>query len=78
MRHARSLEAVGDTWSMPIVREAFTGKRRFRGFVEGLGIAKNILTGRLGKLGVLEQVKVEGNPHREYSLIGKGRGLFLD
>ena len=77
---ARSLEAVGDAWSVLIVREAFAGRRRFGGFVEALGIAKNILTDRLRKLvalDVLEQVAVEGSPYHEYALTDKGRGLYL-
>ena len=77
---ARSLEAVGDTWSVLIVREAFAGRRRFGEFVESLGIAKNILTDRLKKLvalGVLEQAPVEGSPYHEYALTERGRGLFL-
>jgi DNA-binding HxlR family transcriptional regulator len=45
---ARSLEAVGDAWSMLVVREAFAGKRRFTEFEHSLGIAKNILTRRAG------------------------------
>ena len=75
---ARSLEAVGDAWSMLVVREAFAGKKRFTEFEHSLGIAKNILTVRLRKLvalGVLEQVAA-GARH-EYVLTGKGRGLFL-
>jgi DNA-binding HxlR family transcriptional regulator len=75
---ARSLEAVGDAWSVLIVREAFAGKRRFGEFERSLGVAKNILTVRLRKLvalGVLEQVPVEGSAHREYALTEKGRGL---
>jgi DNA-binding HxlR family transcriptional regulator len=78
---ARSLEAVGDAWSVLIVREAFAGKRRFGEFVEGLGIARNILTDRLKKLvalGVLEQVPAaDGRPYHEYALTDRGRGLFL-
>jgi DNA-binding HxlR family transcriptional regulator len=77
---ARSLEAVGDTWSMLIVRQAFAGDRRFGEFEKSLGVAKNILTVRLRKLvalGVLEQVPVEGSAHHEYSLTQKGRGLYL-
>lgn len=75
---ARSLEVVGDVWSMLLVREAFAGKRRFSEFEHSLGIAKNILTVRLKKLvalGVLEQVEAGG--HHEYVLTQKGRGLFL-
>jgi DNA-binding HxlR family transcriptional regulator len=77
---ARSLEAVGDTWSVLIVRQAFAGDRRFGEFEKSLGIAKNILTDRLRKLvalGVLEQVPIEGSAHQEYALTGKGRGLYL-
>src|SRR3954471_5383869 len=78
---ARSLEAVGDAWSMLVVRDAFAGKRRFGEFVESLGIARNILTDRLRKLvaaGVLERVPAaDGSAFREYALTEKGRGLFL-
>ncbi|HEX4611528.1 MAG TPA: helix-turn-helix domain-containing protein [Urbifossiella sp.] len=76
---ARSLEAVGDIWSVLIVREAMAGKRRFGEFEKGLGIAKNILTVRLRRLvalGVLEQVPAaDGGGHYEYMLTDKGRGL---
>jgi DNA-binding HxlR family transcriptional regulator len=77
---ARSLDAVGDAWSVLIVREAFAGKRRFGEFEKALGVAKNILTVRLRKLvglGVLKRVPVEGSAHQEYALTEKGRGLFL-
>ena len=77
---ARSLEAVGDAWSMLIVRQAFAGDRRFGEFQTSLGVAKNILTVRLRKLvalGVLEQVPVAGSAHHEYALTQKGRGLYL-
>jgi DNA-binding HxlR family transcriptional regulator len=78
---ARSLEAVGDAWSMLVVRDAFAGKRRFGEFEKSLGVAKNILTTRLRKLvalGVLEQVPAaDGSAYREYALTEKGRGLFL-
>ena len=78
---ARSLEAVGDTWSVLIVRESFAGKRRFGEFEKALGVAKNILTDRLRKLvgqGVLDQVPAaDGGARQEYVLTTKGRGLFL-
>jgi DNA-binding HxlR family transcriptional regulator len=78
---ARSLEAVGDAWSVLVVREAFAGRRRFGEFEKALGVAKNILTVRLRKLvalGVLEQVPAAGGgPPREYVLTEKGRGLYL-
>ncbi|HEY1188906.1 MAG TPA: helix-turn-helix domain-containing protein [Gemmata sp.] len=77
---ARSLEAIGDTWSVLIVRQAFAGDRRFGDFEKSLGIAKNILTDRLRKLvalGVLQQTPVEGSAYHEYALTEKGRGLYL-
>ncbi|HYH69092.1 MAG TPA: helix-turn-helix domain-containing protein [Urbifossiella sp.] len=78
---ARSLEAVGDAWSVLIVRQAFAGDRRFGEFVASLGIARNILTDRLRKLvalGVLEQVPAaDGGARHEYALTAKGRGLYL-
>lgn len=78
---ARSLEAVGDAWSVLIVRQAFAGDRRFGEFEKSLGVAKNILTVRLRKLvalGVLEQVPAaDGGTYHEYALTEKGRGLYL-
>jgi DNA-binding HxlR family transcriptional regulator len=76
---AKSLEAVGDAWSVLVVRDAFRGKRRFGEFEKGLGIAKNILAARLKKLvaaGVLEQVPAtDGSAYFDYVLTEKGRGL---
>jgi DNA-binding HxlR family transcriptional regulator len=78
---ARSLEVVGDGWSVLIVRQAFAGDRRFGEFEKSLGVAKNILTVRLRKLvalGVLEQVPAAaGSTYQEYALTEKGRGLYL-
>lgn len=78
---ARSLEVVGDAWSLLVVRDAFAGRRRFGEFQRSLGVAKNILAARLRKLvafGVLEQVPpADGGAHHEYALTEKGRGLFL-
>ena len=44
---ARSLEQVGEWWSMLILRDAFAGKTRFDEFQQSLGIAPNMLTRRL-------------------------------
>jgi DNA-binding HxlR family transcriptional regulator len=78
---ARSLDTVGDWWSLLIVRDAFLGRRRFGEFQKALGVAKNILTVRLKKLtadGVLELVPAsDGSAYQEYALTEKGRGLFL-
>src|ERR1700722_15394726 len=77
---ARSLEIVGEWWTLLVIREAFFGTRRFSDFEARLGIAKNVLSGRLAKLveaGVLERRAVvgRGNP-RDYRLTPMGRDLF--
>ncbi|MFF5786063.1 winged helix-turn-helix transcriptional regulator [Streptomyces sp. NPDC012693] len=77
---ARSVDVIGDRWSLLIVRDAFDGSRRFGEFQRGLGIAKNILTARLRALeeaGVLHGTPTpDGAPHREYVLTDRGRALF--
>jgi len=77
---ARSLDAIGDWWSLLIVRDAFDGVRRFGEFQKSLGVAKNILAARLKALvadGVLESVPAsDGSAYQEYALTAKGRGLF--
>lgn len=77
---ARPLDAIGDGWSLLIVRDAFEGLRRFGQFQKSLGVAKNILTARLNNLveqGILETVPAtDGSAYREYVLTAKGRGLF--
>src|ERR1700677_1452525 len=77
---ARSLEIVGEWWTLLVIREAFFGTRRFSDFATHLGIAKNVLSDRLAKLveaGVLERKPVvgRGNP-QDYALTPKGRDLF--
>ena len=47
---ARALEAIGDRWTMLVIRDAFVGVRRFDEFQERLGIARNVLTDRLSRL----------------------------
>ena len=78
---ARPLDAIGDWWSLLIVRDAFDGSRRFGEFQRSLGLAKNILSARLRNLvahGIMDAVPAaEGGPHQEYELTEKGRGLFL-
>ncbi|NGO67681.1 winged helix-turn-helix transcriptional regulator [Streptomyces boncukensis] len=77
---ARSVDAIGDWWSLLIVRDAFDGSRRFGDFQRSLGIAKNILTARLRTLvdtGVLRTAAAtDGSAYREYRLTEKGRALF--
>lgn len=78
---ARSLDEIGDWWTLLIVRDALHGSRRFGEFQKSLGISKNILTGRLTKLvanGVLELRPGEGDSaYTEYHLTDKGRRLRM-
>jgi DNA-binding HxlR family transcriptional regulator len=76
----RTLDVVGDWWSLLIVRDAIAGTTRFSEFQRSLGVAKNILTTRLKLLvaeGVLEIVPTsDGNAHHEYVITDKGRDLL--
>jgi DNA-binding HxlR family transcriptional regulator len=77
---ARALKVVGDRWSFFIVRDAMYGLTRFEEFCRSLGIARNILSDRLGKLveyGVMARVGYSTRPPRfEYCLTEEGRDLF--
>ena len=77
---ARSLDVIGDWWSLLIVRDALRGMRRFSEFQKSLGVSKNILTKRLRTLvtqGILELIPAsDGSAYQEYRLTEKGRGLF--
>jgi len=77
---ARPLDAIGDWWSLLIIRDAFDGLRRFSEFQKNLGLAKNILSSRLRNLvdhGILESAPAsDGSAYQEYVLTKKGRGLF--
>jgi DNA-binding HxlR family transcriptional regulator len=74
---ARSLERVGEWWSILILRDAFSGMTRFEEFRESLGIAPNMLTRRLAALveaGLLERRRYSARPPRdEYLLTERGR-----
>lgn len=78
---ARSLDAIGDWWSLLIVRDAFDGIKRFNQFQQNLGIAKGMLTTRLRDLveaGVLALAPAsDGSAYQEYVLTEKGKKLFL-
>src|SRR5215831_10229824 len=77
---ARSLDAIGDWWSLLIIREALFGLRRFNEFQARLGLAKNILAVRLRSLvdhGILKTAPAsDGSAYQEYVLTPKGRGIF--
>jgi len=76
---ARALEVIGERWTLLIVRDAFLGLGRFDEFQASLGIARNVLAERLGRLvdeGILERVRYSERPERyEYRLTPKGREL---
>ena len=76
---ARSLDIIGDWWSLLIVRDALRGIKRFGEFQKSLGIAKNMLTTRLKLLvdeGILTlQPASDGSAWQEYVLTEKGRAL---
>ena len=79
---ARSLEVLGDWWTLLVVREAFNGVRRYEGFLANVGCARNLLAARLATLvehGVLARrpYTQEGQRERfEYRLTEKGRSLY--
>ena len=74
---ARTLERVGEWWSILILRDALHGFRRFEDFRESLDIAPNILTARLAALveaGMLEKRQYSAHPPRyEYHPTQAGR-----
>jgi DNA-binding HxlR family transcriptional regulator len=74
---ARSLERVGEWWSMLIMRDALHGFTRFDQFQQSLGIAPNMLTRRLNALveaGLLERRQYSDHPPRyEYVPTARGR-----
>jgi DNA-binding HxlR family transcriptional regulator len=75
---ARSLEIIGERWTLLVVRDAFYGVRRFSDFHTHLNIPKAVLSERLSLL-VDEGVfaKAAGNAGRdEYVLTARGRGLW--
>ena len=76
----RALEVMGERWSFLILRAAFNGLVHFEEFSSELGIARNILSGRLAKLvehGVLVRERSEEDKRKvEYRLTPKGVDLL--
>jgi DNA-binding HxlR family transcriptional regulator len=74
---ARTLEVVGDWWTLLIIRDAFLGVRRFGDFQNSTGIAKNILSVRLERLAANGIVDRGGSERRPvYQLTERGRALL--
>lgn len=76
---ARSLEEVGEWWSLLLVREMMHGMCRFDQFQKELGIARNILTARLERLsalGIIERYPLADRANTDgYRLTQKGEDL---
>jgi DNA-binding HxlR family transcriptional regulator len=78
---ARSLDVLGDKWTLLVIREALSGTTRFMDFSRALPkLARTILSARLQRLvdlGVLETIPVsETSLYHEYVLTEMGRQLF--
>ncbi|MQA73132.1 MAG: transcriptional regulator [Solirubrobacterales bacterium] len=77
---ARTLEVLGERWTLLVIRDVFNGRRRFDQLQESLGIARNVLSTRLGWLvdeGILEKRPYQERPARyEYFLTEKGLDLW--
>lgn len=79
---AKAIRAVGDTWSLLILREVICGVERFDQIREDLGITRSVLSNRLAKLvqeGILERYQYRDSGQRArkgYALTAKGRALL--
>ena len=75
-----ALEAMGERWSFMILRAAFNGLHHFEEFQSELGIARNILANRLGRLvehGILTRTAVAADRRKiQYELTEKGAALL--
>ena len=75
-----AVELIGEKWTFLILRGALNGLRHFEEFQAGLGIARNILSERLGKLvagGILERTPDQSDKRKViYSLTDKGHALL--
>ncbi|MBB4687275.1 winged helix-turn-helix transcriptional regulator [Amycolatopsis jiangsuensis] len=76
---ARTLDLVGERWSLLIIRDAMDGARSFTDFQHRTGIARNILTDRLRRLverGLLDRQTAPSGRRQLYALTDAGRDLF--
>lgn len=75
-----ALEDMGERWSFLIMRASFNGLHHFEEFQQELGIARNILANRLGRLvehGILQREPCPEDRRKvEYSLTDKGFSLL--
>jgi DNA-binding HxlR family transcriptional regulator len=77
---ARTLEVLGERWTLLVIRDIFNGNRRFDQIRENLGVARNVLSARLQWLvdeDILEKRAYQERPLRyEYFLTEKGLDLW--
>lgn len=76
---ARTVDLVGDRWSLLIMRDAMDGARSFTDFQQRTGVARNILTDRLRRLvdrGLLARETATSGRRQVYVLTEAGRDLF--
>ncbi|WP_375422404.1 winged helix-turn-helix transcriptional regulator [uncultured Sphingomonas sp.] len=75
-----ALESMGERWSFLIIRAAFNGLHHFEEFQSELGIARNILANRLGRLvehGILGREAMPADRRKiQYALTEKGAALL--
>lgn len=75
-----AVELIGEKWAFLILRGALNGLQHFEEFQAGLGIARNILSDRLGRLvagGILERSTDPSDKRKViYALTAKGEGLL--
>lgn len=79
---ARTLQVLGEKWTLLIIREVFYGSTRFEQFHSVLSCPRNLLSERLSKLvdeGILERSEYRepgSRARKEYHLTDKGRELM--
>lgn len=77
---AKAAAAIGDQWSILIIRDAFRGVRTFSAFQRSIGLSKSVLARRLQHLVEHEVLSKRSlgidSPGTEYRLTQKGRALF--
>ena len=78
---ARTLDVIGDRWTLLIIRDLFIGRSRFNEFRQSTPrISPKLLSQRLRRLedeGIVERALLDGHPPRaEYRLTSRGRSLF--
>ena len=77
---AAALELIGERWTLLVIRDVLAGNRRFEQMQQSLGVARNVLSGRLQRLvdeDILERRPYSKRPQRhEYFLTEKGLDLW--